>query len=498
VRPEEYIEINNFYTATVYEKGAEVIGMLKTLVGDEGYRKALDLYFERHDGEACTIEQFRQCFEDATGRDLSQFALWWSQAGTPRIDVAEDWDGATYTLTLRQHTPPTPGQQEKEPLVIPVATALLGPDGAEVVAPHVLELTEAEQSFRYEGLAARPVPSLLRGFSAPVILTREPDDAERAFLLAHETDPFNRWQAGRAYAIAIARRVVEGAEIPGEWAPALGRVLEDASLDPAFRALALELPGDDEMAGEIAGHGGLADPEAIFQALRAMRRHLAEALAEPLLATYDAMATPGDYSPDAASAGRRALRNRCLALLAATERAGDLARVETQYDAADNMTDRLAALATLVHADAPGAAPRLEAFHARWKDDPLVIDKWLAVQATAPLAGAAARVRALTRHPAFEWKNPNRFRSVVATFAMGNARGFHAADGEGYRFVADWLLTLDPVNPQTTARVAGCFETWRRYEKGRQALMRHELERIAATETLSRNTREIVERILAS
>ncbi|MBK0398041.1 aminopeptidase N [Limibaculum sp. M0105] len=496
VRPEEYIEINNFYTATVYEKGAEVIRMLRTLVGEDGYRKALDLYFERHDGEACTIEQFRQCFEDATGRDLSDFARWWSQAGTPRLSMSEDWDGGTYTLTLRQQTPPTPGQDSKAPLVIPVATGLIGPDGAELVPTRVLELREAEQAFRFEGLPARPVASVLRGFSAPVTLERQLDDATRAFLLAHDIDPFNRWQAGRDYAVAIALRLIAGGTIPNAWAEALGRLLADDSLDPAFRALALELPGEDEMAGEVVTRGGLADPDAIHEALRAMRAHLGGALGEALATLRARMAVTGPYSPDAGAAGRRALANRCLALMLAADTPEAHRAAEAQFDAADNMTDRIAALAVLVHADAPGATPRLDAFLKAWEHDPLVLDKWLTVQATAPLKDAAARVEALTGHSAFEWKNPNRFRALIGSFAVGNAVGFHAADGAGYRLVADWLLRLDPVNPQTTARVAGCFETWRRYEPGRQALMRAELERIAAAPALSRNTREIVERIL--
>ena len=497
VRPEEYIEINNFYTATVYEKGAEVIRMLRTLVGEEGYRAALDLYFERHDGQACTIEDFRRCFEDACKIDLAQFARWWSQAGTPRIRIGESWENGVYTLTLRQQTPPTPGQREKMPLVIPVAVGLLAPDGREVVPTQVLTLTGTEQSFRFEGLPERPVPSLLRGFSAPAMLERETGDAENAFLLAHDTDPFNRWQAGRAYAISIALRMVaDEAVIPEPWAPALGRVLADQTLDPAFRALALELPGEDELAGEVAARGGLADPDAIHAAVDAMRGHLGRALAEPLAAAYAAMELPGPYAPDAASAGRRALRNRSLALLLASGGPEADALTERQFDEADNMTDRLAALVMLVHAGRTGAAARLDAFHAVWKDDPLVIDKWLSVQATAPVPGTLERVRALTAHPSFEWKNPNRFRSLIATFAMANPVNFHAADGSGYRFVADWLMRLDPVNPQTTARVAGCFETWKRYEPKRQALMKAELSRIAAAESLSKNTREIVERIL--
>jgi len=497
VRPEEYVEINNFYTATVYEKGAEVIRMLRTLVGPEGYRAALDLYFERHDGEACTIEDFRQCFEDACGRDLSQFALWWSQAGTPKLRVTEAWDGAALTLTLEQETPPTPGQDAKAPLHMPVAIGLIGADGAELRATEIVEMTGSRHELRVDVGGARPTPSINRGFSAPVVLERESSDEERAHLLAHDTDPFNRWEAGHRLSIRIARAIAEeGAAIPEIWAPALGRLLADDALDPAIRALFLEMPGQDEIAGETAAAGRAADPEAIFGALTAMRADLGRALGGPLAAAYEAMVVPGPYSPDATSAGRRALRNRALSLLMASDCAEAHRAAEAQFDGADNMTDAQSALTILTHHGAPGAEPRLAAFFERWKDDALVTDKWFSVQATAPLPDALVRVKALTEHAAFDWKNPNRFRSVVGAFAMANPVRFHGADGAGYRFFADWLLRLDPVNPQTAARLAGAFESWRRYDSGRQALIRAELERIAGTQGLSRNTTEMVSRML--
>jgi len=498
VRPEEYIEINNFYTATVYEKGAEVIGMLRTLVGPEGYRKALDLYFQRHDGQACTIEQFRQCFEDASGRDLSQFARWWSQAGTPRLTVEEDWQDGRYTLTLSQTTPPTPGQTDKLPLVIPVAVGLLGPNGDEVLPTQVLELTEAEQSFTFEGLGSRPIPSILRGFSAPVIVERQTPDAESAFLLAHDTDPFNRWEAGRGTAVRIALGLIDGTgDISGAWVEGMAAVLTDDSHDPAFRAMVLEVPGIDEISREIAGRGGLADPDAIHTALREMRQTLGNELSTHLTHLYESTKSDRPYSPDAASAGPRALKNRCLGLLAATGSADAFALAETQFRTADNMSDALPALTILVHEGAPVADALLEDFHARWQHDPLVIDKWLALQAAAPLPGTLARVEALTGHPSFDWKNPNKFRALIGVLAAANPVVFHRPDGAGYRFLADWLIRLDAVNPQTTARVAGTFETFRRYDTARQALMRAELERIAGVESLSKNTREMVERMLA-
>ena len=500
VRPEAYVEINNFYTATIYEKGAEVIGMLRTLVGAEGYRKALDLYFERHDGQACTIEQFRQCFEDACGRDLGQFARWWSQAGTPVVTVAEEWDAGAgrYTLTLRQSTPPTPGQTTKAALVIPVAVGLLGANGGDLLpeGTRVLELTGAEACFSFDGLPGRPVPSLLRGFSAPVRLERETTDAERAFLMAHDSDPFNRWEAGRAYAVDVALRMLAGAAPDAAWLDALDALAGDESLDPAFRALALETPGEDELAREVFARGALADPAAIHAASRALRRAAGARLGATLERLHAAMAVPGPYSPDAEPAGRRALRNRALALLVARGTAADLARAAAQFDAADNMSEQFPALAALVHADAPQASDALAAFFDRWKDHPAVVDKWLTAQATAPVADAAARVAALTAHPAFDWLNPNKFRALIGGFASGNPSRFHAADGSGYAFFADWLLKLDPRNPQTTARMAGAFETWKIYDEDRQRLIRAQLERIASAPGLSKDTADIVGRML--
>jgi len=500
VRPEQYVEINNFYTATVYEKGAEIIGMLRTLVGAEGYRKALDLYFARHDGQACTIEDFRACFEDATGRDLTQFARWWSQAGTPEVRVREHWDEAArrLSLTFAQTTPATPGQPDKQPLVIPLALGLLGPSGADLLpeGTRVVELTDAETTVRFDDLPARPVPSLLRGFSAPVRLLRETPAAERAFLMAHDSDPFNRWEAGRAFAVDVALRMVDGAGPDPAFLDAMATLAADEALDPAFRAMALETPGVDELARETRARGRPADPEAIHAATQALRRALAGRMATLLARLYAENATPGAYSPDAASAGKRALRNRAMALLVARGEAEDHARAAAQFETADNMTEQAPALAALVHADAPQAPAALAAFHDRWKDDALVVDKWLAVQATAPLPDALDRVRALTEHPAFDWLNPNRFRALVGGFAMGNPARFHAADGAGYAFAAEWLIRLDARNPQTAARLAGCFETWPLYDDARQALMRAQLDRIAATPDLSRDTSDMVRRML--
>ncbi len=494
VRPDSYVEINNFYTATVYEKGAEVIGMLKRLVGDDGYRRALDLYFDRHDGDAATIEDWLKVFEDATGRDLAQFKRWYTDAGTPRLHVSEAWSNGTYTLTFHQKTPATPGQDQKPPRVIPIAVGLLNPNGDEVVPTTILEMTKTAQSFRFDGLAARPVPSILRGFSAPVVLERDSDQAERTFLLAHDTDPFNKWEAGRALAKdVLTRMIVAEAEPSNSFIAALGAVLGDQALDPAFRALCLRLPSEDDIAQTLHDLGHVPDPAAIHTARATLAKAIARQLQKPLTETYDAMATPGVFSPDAAPAGKRALRTACLWLLKHIDNG---TRAASLFAGADNMTESQAALACLIEG---GRGTReISAFHQRWRDNRLVIDKWFMVQVAHAAPDEAATVaERLSRHPDFDWKNPNRFRALLGALA-GNHAGFHHASGAAYRFYADWLIRLDPVNPQTAARMTTAFETWARYDADRQALMRGELDRIAATPGLSRNTGEMVSRILGS
>ncbi|WP_246566766.1 aminopeptidase N [Gemmobacter fulva] len=493
VRPDAYVEINNFYTATIYEKGAEVIGMLKRLVGDAGYKAALDLYFDRHDGAAATIEDWLQVFEDATGRDLTQFKRWYTEAGTPQVSVRDDWADGVYTLTLAQTLPATPGQPHKGLKVIPVAVGLLNPNGDEVVPTTVLELTEAQQSFRFAGLAARPVPSILRGFSAPVVLDRAVSAAERAFLLAHDTDPFNKWEAGRALAKEVmAHMITDAAPVSRDWLAALARVALDEGLDPAFRALALRLPGEDDMAATLAAAGHVPDPAAVHAARQALADAVAAELAPALPGLIAGMATPGRFSPDAAQAGRRALRNAALALL--TRRDGGAA-ARAAFAAADNMTDSLAALVALLEIGA--GAPELAAFEARWQADRLVMDKWFMLQVLyAAPQDLAAVVRRLTARPDFDWKNPNRFRSVIGALSANHA-GFHHADGVAYDLLADWLLRLDPKNPQTAARMSTAFETWPRYDADRQALIRRALHRILATPGLSRDLGEMAARMAA-
>jgi len=492
VRPESYIEINNFYTATIYEKGAELIGMLKTLVGDENYAKALDLYFARHDGDAATIEDWLKVFEDATGRDLKRFKRWYSEAGTPRLSVKEKYKDGKYKLTFKQETPPTPGQPQKRPRVIPIAVGLLGENGDEILPTTVLEMTKRQQSFTFEDLPSQPIPSLLRGFSAPVILTRETSSAERAFLLAHDTDPFNRFEAGRALAKhVLIRSITDNAPTDPLFIDGLRRVLTDDSLDPAFRALTLHLPSEDDLAQTLHDSGVAPDPLAIYAARHILAHTIGRELEPELAETYDAMAVPGAYTPDARAASRRALRSATLAYLTHID---DGTRARVQFANADNMTEQTGALGRLISAGQ--ITTELDSFYSQWQADRLVIDKWFALQVScAPHSLAVEATAALTQHPDFDWKNPNRLRSVIGMLST-NAAGFHDPSGAGYELLADWLIKLDPVNPQTTARLSGAFETWRRYDADRQDMMRAQLQRIQSAPNLSRDTSEMVSRIL--
>ena len=497
VRPDSYIEINNFYTATIYEKGAEVIGMLKRLVGDADYARALDLYFDRYDGQAATIENWLKVFEDTTGRDLSQFALWYTEAGTPRVTVTDDWqpEGAAgrYVLHLAQENPPTPGQSVKQDKVIPVAVGLLSPNGDEVVPTQVLELSQARQSFAFDGLAARPIPSILRGFSAPVILERAVSASERAFVLAHDTDAFNRWEAGRALTKdVLARMITEGAAASPDLLDAMARLAFDNTLDPAFRALALRLPGEDDMASTLHAAGHVADPVGIYTARRALQLALAQRLALGLADLETQMRVAGAYSPDADAAGKRSLRLVALALISQLD-GGKAA--QAAFGAADNMTTSFGALACLL--DIGAGQDALAAFGQTWANDRLVMDKWFAVQIALAAPGDVAKItQTLTARPDFDWKNPNRFRSVLGAMTAHHA-GFHHASGDGYRLLADWLIRLDPVNPQTAARMSTAFEVAARYDADRQAMIRGQLQRILSAPGLSRDVSEMAGRMLA-
>ncbi len=494
VRPESFQEINNFYTATVYEKGAEVIGMLKTLVGDIGYDTALDLYFERHDGDAATIEDWLKVFEDATGRDLAQFKRWYSQAGTPRIAVTENWEDGIYTLTFAQHTPPTPGQAEKAPQVIPMAVGLLSPNGAEVTPTTVLEITESTQSFSFDGLSARPVPSLLRGFSAPVVLDRVPSREEQVFLLTHDTDTFTRWDAGRTLSREVlVAMITDGTPPDSAYLDGLEAVLRDATLDPAYRALMLGGPTQSELAQVLFERGVTPDPDAIWNATETLAQVKAERWADHLPALEAQTRVTDPYDPNAEQVGKRALG---AAVLGMVTRLDGGAAARRQFAAADNMTLQLSALTQLVRAGQDTEA--LASFETQWKADRLVMDKWFGMQiAAATPEQVVPRAKALTQHADFDWKNPNRFRAVMGAMMMNHA-GFHAASGAGYALLSHWLIRLDDVNPQTTARMCQAFQTWKRYDPTRQALIKSALEAIGAKPNLSRDTGEMVSRILAA
>ncbi len=510
VRPELYHEINNFYTTTVYDKGAEIVRMIKVLLGPDLFRRGMDLYFTRHDGEAATIEQFAQCFADVSGRDFSQFMRWYTQAGTPEIAVTPHYDprAKTYRLDIAQTVPPTPGQPTKEPMLIPLALGLLGNNGGDLplvldgrpLARGVIELTRPSQSFVFTGLAERPIPSLNRDFSAPIKLKLPIGPDALRFLAAHDCDPFNRWQAVQTLAmsllianVAAARAGAAAREDDGLMA-ALGAILADPELEPAFIALTLTPPSEADIAREI---GRDVDPDAVFAARRDLRAAVGERLGTALAGTYARMITPGPYRPDAESAGRRALKNVCLDLLAATGQSAAIARAFAQYKTADNMTDRMAALETLALHDRPERTQALADFYARYADDPLIIDKWLALQAAIPEPATLDRVRALTAHPAFSMANPNRVRALIGAFAQANHTQFNRIDGAGYDFVADLMLALDPKNPQVAARIMGAFRSWRALEARRRERAQATLRRVAAAPTLSRDLHDIVVRTLA-
>ena len=512
VRPDSYIEISNFYTVTIYNKGAELIRMLHTLLGDEGFKAGMRLYFERHDGQAVTTGDFVRAMEAASGMNLGQFRRWYTQAGTPVLTARGAYDAARsqYVLDIEQRTPPTPGQPEKLPLHVPVRVALLGEDGRNVPLhcaesglagenEAVIDVREPRHTFRFSNVPARPVPSIARGFSAPVKVEIERGDDELAFLIAHETDPCNRWDAAQEYSTRLMLKMVEdrlaGADLdlPDAFVLAMRALLLDEAIDPAFTAEALTLPSESNLADRME----VIAVEAIHDVREAVRATLALRLEDAFAYVYDANRPRGPYRFDAEGAGRRGLKNLCLRYLMELDDPAVRSNCRHQLETADNMTDALTALACFANARGTQREERLAWFEARWKDDPLVLDKWFALQATSRLPETLGHVRGLIRHRAFDIKNPNRIRALIGAFCHANQRRFHDASGEGYRFLSEHVLTIDAFNPLTAARLLSAASRWRRLDAERRALLRGELERILAVPKLSKDCYEVAKKFLA-
>jgi aminopeptidase N len=507
IRPASFIEISNFYTLTVYEKGAEVVRMIHTLLGAEGFRKGSDLYFERHDGQAVTTDDFVQAMEDASGIDLTQFRRWYNQAGTPRVKASSEYDASArrFTLTLEQSCPATPDAEVKLPYHIPVAVGLLTPEGRDVMlgngaATQVLDLTQERQQFVFENVDEPPVPSLLRGFSAPVKLEYPYSLEQLVFLMQHDSDGFNRWDAAQQLAVHLMQQLIgdyrAGREL--QLNPALveayRKVLTNPELDKAMVSKILTLPSEaylSELAEEI-------DVEAIHCVRKFVRKTLAIQLQNEFRQVYSANHINEPYSPDAASIARRSLANLSLAYLMATEQQDALERAKMQFELADNMTDSQAALSLVVHSEFDAEAESmLEQFYLRWQDESLVVNQWLAVQATDPKPGALARVEKLQQHPAYDARNPNKLRSLVATFCGQNSINFHNNDGSGYRFLADQIILLNKQNPQIASRLLTPLTRWKRFDSSRQQMMRTEMERISSSGDLSKDVYEVLSKSLA-
>jgi aminopeptidase N len=512
VRPASYVEISNFYTSTVYEKGAEVVRMIHTLIGAQAFRRGMDLYFERHDGQAVTCDDFVEAMQDASGVDLAQFRRWYDQSGTPVVEAEGEYDPRSrrFTLLLRQSCPPTAGQAEKLPLHIPIALGLVGPNGTDLplrpageaaaeAMTCIVSLRAAEERFVFEDVALRPVPSLLRGFSAPVILKYPYTEAELTHLMAHDSDTFNRWEAGQRLAEGILLSAIraygegEAPEVPGSFVAAAERILASGAADPAFAAEALQLPAETLLAERM----DTADPDAIHAARLWLRGQLATRLRAQLLAVCDAAQTSGPYRADAESVGRRALRNTCLSYLMELDDAEIRDLCLRQFRTGDNMTDTLAALSSLANCECAEREQALEEFYGRWKGEALVVDKWLAVQAGSRLPDTLERVRSLLKHPAFDLRNPNKVYALIMRFCAGNPVRFHAASGAGYDFAAEQILALDPLNAQVAARIARSFDRWRKCDARRQARAQAALQRIAARANLSKDVHEVVSRALS-
>jgi aminopeptidase N len=501
VQPASYMAIDNFYTATVYNKGAEVIRMMATIIGRAAFRRGMDLYFERHDNNAVTIDDFAQAMQDASSVDLTDFKRWYHQAGTPEVSLEDAYDPAAkrYSLTIRQTTKPTPGQPEKSPLVIPVAMGLLDGNGQElatqlegepepVAGTRVLLAAHAENRFEFINVASPPIPSLLRDFSAPVKLSGLSPDRLR-FLAAHDTDPFVRWDSGQQFAAMTLLDMVAAIQAGDEPAvdPALIEAAEAAlTQEPALAAEALALPGEANLADKME----VVDADAIHAARDMARAAIGQALRDRLRAMYDDLTDSGGYTIDGPAIGRRSLRNMCLSYLVAGGDASAVRLAKAQFDLGQNMTDVLAALGILSGVDCVERVDTLAAFYRTWRGDPLVLDKWFAIQALSPLPNTLREVETLKTHPDFDIRNPNRVRALISGFA-GNQVRFHDPSGEGYRLYAGTIIQLDPANAQLAARMVSPLGQWRRFDPARQDLMKRELRRILDLPKLSANTFEM-------
>jgi aminopeptidase N len=502
IRPDSYIEMNNFYTMTVYEKGAEVVRMLQTILGRDGFKKGLDLYFRRHDGHAVTCDDFRAAMADANQADLEQFALWYSQAGTPELSVKGSYDASahTYRLDVHQSCPPTPGQEHKQPFHIPLAIGLVGSDGLDLPltlqgeaasgrTTLVLDIKAVDSSLTFVDIPSAPVPSLLRDYSAPVRLHIALDDQQLAFLMAHDSDAFARWEAGQTLAQRLLLQLISDdlagrtLHIPEHFSQAFTAVLRDENADPAFKSLMLSLPGEAELLEQV-DH---ADPAVIHRVRDFVLKSLAQGGRALWRQVYEANQT-AEYLPQ--DAGRRALKNHALAMLCRLDDVGPLEAARKQCLQADNMTDQMGALLALRDRDCRERQQCLDAFAERWIKDPLVMDKYFALVASSQIADTLPQVQQAMQHPAYSQKNPNKVRSLIGAFARNMAQ-FHAADGSGYRFVAEQVLAIDAFNPQVASRLVQAFNRWKKLEPGRQALMKAELQRLAAA-SLSGNVYEIV------
>ena len=494
IRPDSYQEINNFYTVTVYEKGAEVVRMQQTLLGQEGFRQGIDLYFARHDGQAVTCDDFVDAMADANNKDLSQFKRWYSQAGTPRVQVTETFENGDYCVTLKQSCPPSPGQNKKEPFHIPLLYKLIqsGSDHSE----QLFELKEETQTLKISGLSHRPVLSINRNFSAPIILDFEQSDSDLLTLLKHDDDAFNRWEAAQKI---FSQAILRGDTLNNDFIETLRIILNDATLDPAFKDLIFTLPAETYLHEQVS----VIDPQAIHQSRRKVRTQLAQALATDWLSAYQAHATPGDYKPDALSAGKRSLKNLALNMLMEAKEAQANQLALLQYQNANNMTDRYGALSALVQCQSPDAQNCLAHFHEHFKNDALVIDKWFTLQATcqpnlANPSGILDHVLRLREHPDFQIKNPNRARSLIHAFCMSNPGAFHQSNGQAYQFWARQVIELNEINPQVAARLARALDRWKHFEPSYQAQMKSALEFISQHKNLSSDVAEVIDKALNS